>query len=520
MQEAEIIEEINATCSLIDVGEYQKALEMLKNLESENPNNNMIKLAKVGILIDAGFGLKDSKIIENGISTGEKLLKKLSDTDQIAKIYYNCANGYMALFKLRYDEEKDIHQIVDNEDLQKAKKNFRKALKEGASWDTLFKCKVWTNYGNCLSSLGRGLEALYAYDEALKINPEFSMALGNKAKAMLAFADISGVYRDITYVRTYQMLKSVVENEDVIEFGGNTAKESFASEIKRIEERYEDKSTLSKSIEEALYDISYTSPFEKFYIDFCLKHKLFLNFDIFGERGEASIADSVFIRLTLSPNDTNRFYELAKHINQIKEDYVTARLLLVQSQFKRKDFDSISKRTRFVNTMDYSMFNIYMGLLKSAFTGAYNILDKIARFIKEYYELGLKGNIYFHRDDMWQEGKNKEMKPKLLNSKNISLYALYDIYLDFKSKEYQKIRDIRNNLTHERLVIYKILLENTDEKYNIEYEEMLFTTIELFKLVKSAIIYLINFVEIEESKKRKNLSRPIPSIEVDTTQIL
>ncbi|GAI13236.1 unnamed protein product, partial [marine sediment metagenome] len=60
---------------------------------------------------------------------------------------------------------------------------------------------------------------------------------------------------------------------------------------------------------------------------------------------------------------------------------------MVQSQFKRDDFDRISKRTTFVNTLDYSIFNIYIGLLKSAFKEAYNILDKISRFINEYYKL-------------------------------------------------------------------------------------------------------------------------------------
>ena len=115
-----------------------------------------------------------------------------------------------------------------------------------------------------------------------------------------------------------------------------------------------------------------------FYIEFCSKHKLFLNFHIHEDNCEASIVDPIFISMITPIDDNETYNNLAKHINQIKEDYAIARLLLVQSQFKREDFDNISKRTTFVNTLDYSMFNIYVGLLKSAFKEAYNILDKIS----------------------------------------------------------------------------------------------------------------------------------------------
>jgi len=291
---------------------------------------------------------------------------------------------------------------------------------------------------------------------------------------------------------------------------------------------------LQRKLKYNKYKLLGATPFEKFYIDFCLKHKLFLNFRIFDEE-EASIMDPVFIRMVAPIEESDEtFYNFAKHINQIKEDYITARLLLVQSQFRRKDFDKLSKRTTFVNTLDYSIFNIYTGLLKSAFKEAFNILDKISRFINEYYELGINGDIYFHTiwQDKNEEGKQK-IRPKIKNSNNISLYALYDIFLDFNppeyckkfesSKDYKKLKEIRNSAVHENLVIYdstvRGLGENTS-KGNIEYDVMLSKTIELLQLVKASIIYLINFVEIEENKKRKSSSERIVKIDVDTTQFL
>jgi len=588
-------QEIYAISELINCGEYQKALYRFRDLETNNPKNNTIKFNKVGFLIDIGFGLKNSKIVKEGIVTGEKLLKDSSYKNQKTNLYYNCANGYVSFYHLEYDRERDAKQIVDNKNLQNAKRNFREAIKEANHFDSNFRSQLWTNYGNCLDSLGRGVEALYAYDEALKINPGFQMALGNKAMAMRFFADISGAYREAVYIKSYQMLISVLKNKDLVKFGGIAAKKNFEYETKQIEGRFKDKSLLSKNLEHPQYDISRATSFEKFYIEFCSKHKLFLNFHIHENECEASIVDPIFIRMVTPIDDNETFYNLAKHINQIKEDYAIARLLLVQSQFKRGDFDNISKKTTFVNTKDDSMFNIYVGLLKSAFKEAYNILDKISRFINEYYKLGVEGDIYFTR--IWQDGNNKnerKIRPEIVNSKNISLYALYDIFWDFKSeylfsipveleedlnkdintkrlqdvfktegislaenitkekknkwvikceeeknsyvilKEkrklniyksgyYKRIQDIRNASVHERLVIYDSVLTSWDkkaDKYNIGYETMLSQTIELLQLVKSSIIYLINFVHLEENKKENDSTGLIAPMSVDTTQFL
>jgi hypothetical protein len=161
---------------------------------------------------------------------------------------------------------------------------------------------------------------------------------------------------------------------------------------------------------------------------------------------------------------------------------------------------------------------LYFGLLKSAFKEAYNILDKIAVFINDYYKLGLtEDKIYF--TSIWQ--KDKKIRDEILKSKNISLYALYDIYQDFKSNHYKNIQNIRNALTHRTLVIFDSALtdwDKKDDKNNIGYNTMLNETIALLKLTKSAIIYLVNFVNIEENKKRSN-GLIVPMF-VDTSQFL
>lgn len=513
----ETSKEMESISNLINKGKYQEALEKIRAFEKQNPNNKTLGFNKLGFFVNIGSGLKDEKIVEEGLDIGKKNLENIQNAKHKAYINYGMANGYFSFYTIS-EEKNCIEVIPQSENLQKAKSHFRNAIKLSDENDFNFKKKLWVDYGNCLDTIGRGVEALYAYDRALKIDKNFSMAIGNKAKALKFFADISGQYRGAIYLEAYQLIKSIIDNQGLIAIGGLGAKKSFEDELQKIESLFKDKQDLTKKLKHSKYNAAKLTEFEKFYLDFCVKEKLFLNFHIHQEHCEAAIKDPIFINLRIEIEDNETFYQHAKYINQIKEDYAVARLLLVQSQFKRKDFDSISRKTTFVNTLDYSQFNLYVGLLKSAFKEAYNILDKIAVFINDYYSLGFpEDKIYF--TSIWKE--NKKIRDKILKSKNISLYALYDIYQDFNSNYYKKIQDIRNALTHRKLVVFDSMLtdwDKKDDKHNIGYNTMLDKTLDLLRLTKSAIIYLINFVNREEKKKRTGgLTVPIY---VDTSQFL
>lgn len=493
----------------------------------------------VAEMIDKGFYTKNIESIKNGIERGKKLIDTENYSEQnLCKMSYFIGNGYYDIYSLEFDRTIDYSQIVDNKNLQNAKSYFREALKYLSSVDTESKLSIWTNYANCMDTLCRTMESLFAYNEALKINPNFSMAIGNKAKAMKFFADCSGVYRAAIYVEAYKLLNSVKDREDLIRIGGKAAKIGFENEIKGIESVI-DKDTLKKDLIHEKYDTSQMSTFEKFYIDLSLKNDLFLNLHIHETECEESIVDPIFIRT----ENLDKFNDGAKILNQIKEDYAIARLLLVQSQFKRGDFDNINKRTMLVDTKDHSMFNLYVGLLKSAFKGAYNILDKISRFINNHYELGFNDQARIYFSTIWKVkinnkwdftndycelglsdegpinfttihrvkiGKDRwEINPNIKKFNNPGLYALYDINSDLNSY-HKNLNTIRNKLVHEKLIIHNSNWNGVEDDYNIKYENMYLRTIELFKIVKSAIIYLINSVEIYERKKARNLTLPEP----------
>lgn len=512
-------EDLRLVSNLIRSSEYSKAVEALQVLDQEFVNDKLLAYNKCGFLIDIGSALDDIGLIKKGIDCGLQFVDQTIRQELKANLNYNLANGYHACFIL--EEYGNLEKIPQSENLQKSKYHYREAIKHLSKSDSDLGRQLWVNYGNCLDHSGRCVESFFTYDEALKFDPKFSMAIGNKAMAMQYFANISGKYKGAMYAQAYQAIKSIIDDPEIIRISGPHAKKNFENVIARIDSSFKDKSLLTKDLKHSKYKRSGKTDFEKFYLDFCSRNNLFLNFHIHFDQCESSIVDPIFITLisdAKDPNAQEKVFKLAKYINQIKEDYAVARLLLVQSMFRRKDFDEISERTALANTLDYSNFNLYIGLLKASYKEVFNILDKIAFFINDYYKIGIpEEKIYF--TSIWQ--KDNKIRDEILKSRNVSLYALYDVYLDFKSGYLEKIKRIRNALTHRKLVIFDSILTDWDEKDdegNIGYDTMVMKTLELFQLVKSSIIYLVNFVNNEE--RRKSQGRASIDLPLDTSQFL
>lgn len=522
------LDKIELIHSLIN-NDCRKALVKIEEFEKEYPHDNLFLFYKGGFLINIGHNLKDCEIIKHGIVETEKSLSFVKGTTDKAYLHYCLANGHLGLFELEENKSSNDYKIIpESENLYRAKQHLRLSCSNGEFDNSNLKGQIYVNLGNCLDTLGRSVEAIDLYDKAISINNKFSMAIANRAVALRAFAEISDKYRASIYIKAYQDIQSVINNSDLVAVGGKNAKQGFECELQYIESRFQDKSLLKKKLKHPKYKSDNLSNFEKFYVDLCQKEKLFLNFHIHQDHCKAAIEDPIFIRLITKVDENDTFYKFAKYLNQIKEDYAVARLLLVQSQYRQDDFNRISERTTFVYALDYSQFNIYTGLLKSSFKEAFNILDKIAVFINNYCQLGFKEEDIYFDAIRWQKGSSiwqdaGVIRKEILNSENKSLYALYDIYRDFRSEENQRIKDIRNALTHRRLVIYDSELTDWDsklDKHNIGYNTMLTETIQLMKLVKASIIYLVNFVNVEESKKKNADGKPILDMYVDTSQFL
>lgn len=113
---------------------------------------------------------------------------------------------------------------------------------------------------------------------------------------------------------------------------------------------------------------------------------------------------------------------------------------------------------------------------------------------------------------IWYSNFDEKIPLTKLNFNNIGLKALFDIHEDILYGDENKFNKIRNSLTHR---VLKIKLFSDDEDNDVLTEQELFNaTIDLAKIVRNVIIYLMAMVDIEELKKDNLNSFPMFAHEI------
>ena len=107
--------------------------------------------------------------------------------------------------------------------------------------------------------------------------------------------------------------------------------------------------------------------------------------------------------------------------------------------------------------------------------------------------------------------KQEIIHKKMMEMKNFALNAIYDIFQEFENGRYNKLRETRNALTH-RFVNIRIIQENEDEE-NMSEDTLFEQTVELARIVRNVIIYLMNLVYLEEKAKEEKIGHKLPQIQ-------
>ncbi|MDQ1581517.1 MAG: hypothetical protein QOD05_2292 [Microbacteriaceae bacterium] len=198
--------------------------------------------------------------------------------------YYDVANGYQILYEqgsgARGENAFEMGEVVNA-----AIRYFRRADLPEAR----------TNLGNLLDSVGRPLEALKAYQEALALDPEFGMAWGNWGVALEHLAS-SGQYSGGLLVYAYQLLQEALDRPtSVIGVGGQAALATFIEKHDRIEAHFVANGQghlLDANFRHDPRDDSGKSDFVQFYTALCVERDLYLNLHLMDAQAEASVGDT------------------------------------------------------------------------------------------------------------------------------------------------------------------------------------------------------------------------------------
>ncbi len=464
---------------------------------SFNGKKSATRYTLIQILLSTGQQYKSRALIQCALDAFDKVKAKAPNDPAL---YYDIATCYHELYDLRLRD--DGANIFDCEDI--IKQGFKYAQKASASDP-----RVLVNLGNLYDVVGRPVEAINCYERALRRDQSFGMALGNKAIVMETLAPITR-YSTTYRVYAHQLYQSAfTHKQSIIDVGGPEALETFQNRDKEIVRRFTESGNaklLDKDLRHEHYDESSLSDFVKFYTDFCIRHDLYLNLHIVDKTASASVGDSIVPQLITHTGDGDEqqyVNDIILRLNEITEAYMTARMSLVQSQYTNPDFSAISNQTTLVNLLDYSVSNIYVGYLKSAYKEAFSALDKIAVLINHYLGLGLPEERCYYRNVWYEHDANGEMldTPVIASKIKAQGHRLFGLYLLCQELCGSKYSHIRNALTHRYLRVYRAV---KGPKGTYMFEDLTQTTVDALYKIKCAIMYASLFIESKEGAKRRN----------------
>ena len=459
------------------------------------------RLLLMGKRVDQACDSSDEGVLLNLIDEFDKLASELYSTDQLLAYYFQ-SNVYECLDDI---SQKDQNYFLDWEreyhssklsSLRKAKRHdsFRKL-------DEIRQCQILTNTGNSLNSVGRSIDAIEQYNQALEINPDFAMALGARSFAyeyyarttsdpghvavmmLKTYEDISAALSpcalwDATYPDTVK--QSFEKHKLMIEEGGDLT--SVRKHLGEIQEKY---CSYGDTQEEQLY--------RKWRVD----NRLFLNplNDFFTDAFVAyDILNLPSHKYEISNYPAAKFVE---YFDVIKQEFISACLLLFEGLFP--PCNHYADKDVLLFKHDHGeLVGVNFEKQKASFRLSYSVLDKIAVFLNEYLDLRKKPKRVSISRLWFKDGKLHSRLPV----DNFRLRGLYSLSQDIFDKEQKihtepdskRIHDVRNAAEHRFLTLHLDsqfnLPDDTDSHVRVRVTEFESIALRMLKFARTAMIQL------------------------------
>ena len=341
------------------------------------------------------------------------------------------------------------------------------------------------------------------YDLALRDNPDFGLAIINKGSSLIEYSSLTN--NPFSFIHNVYLHYKEASKKDNL---GTEDLNNINKWIEYLERKY-GKYALNKPHESEL-TLGEEVTIEGFSKLFCLMNKLYLNTCNYCQKCDSAIGDTILLNGMVSEISTNfedaPYLKFSSFLNEIKMSYVSSRLYLILSQHAYSNLEFIDNTVSLVNTLSYESQNINTQLLKDAFSNFYNILDKIAYFINDYCKLGIKERGINFKSIWYSECNDNTIRFRDLDFDNDGLTALLDINEDLRWGKENELTEPRNALTHRFLKVKLFSINEGDIDERDLYEK----TLELAKIVRNAIIYLMRVVDYEESKKHSDATLEVP----------
>ncbi len=468
---------------------------------------------RAGILIDAGLGIGKAAPVREGLRLLEQILASDQHEFSRASVLYNIGNGYSNLYEIHLQKTRSLVPTNDD-DLRMAKKAYRRALKEDNGKSKQFRSELLVNYGTCLLKMGRIVEAIDSFKSALNSEPSNGMAAGNLGIWLEQIAWISGNYQHNYFLEARDYLSKALSPDMHLSSGGVEAKRDFQDCLNWLNEMIASHKDGIMPVKQVVLPSSKTV--EGRYIRFCFQNNLFLNTCIGSQATAPAIADEIaFGSITVRQSKIWRVDELLRLLNEIKEAFATARYLFFLAQSESTMIDSLSRLTSYFSANSLDLHGLYIGLYKSAYMRAFDVLDKVAGIVHLYFGLGKRDdkfwNAFVVKQSRGQEHEIRSVcRPEVASKENYGLFALVDLCIDYFESEHVDFKVIdsrRNRMTHDYLAVPKAGVLNTElPDGEISLDELHRQVLSVLKLAKHAILYVVLSIRLAEENKQTTSS--------------
>ena len=427
-------------------------------LESPLPTDTKAKAALLGSLadrlIDFANGADDERAAKEGLElfrNHEEILRELFDPGLYE---YNVGNALHTIAK--FDRARNPqYNLASIERLTEAKDLYWRAIQARGiherSWPELM-----INVANTLDECSRTPEALYWYDEAIRVAPDHPMAHGNRAQSLIWLKELTEQVSINQLGQIHFGLSKALASRDIPPHA-RPLWSHYLSQVGRLLRRdgYDDIEHLYEEIrleqEEAPH-----SPYQKF----CLAHGLVLSEHSIYCHCAHDTHDGLSIPKSAAPIAGKFVPRMELLLNRLKSEFALARCLVYQSYpTKSRRWRTEQFESSLTDLLDAEVIGIKAEMLRTSFRLCFGILDRIAHGICDLLDLADPNEpIFFH--GFWRRPGSKSQKQKdrwenLSKNCTASLVALYSQATDLNIKKGQwgHLKEWRDKLEHELLFL-------------------------------------------------------------------
>ena len=389
----------------------------------------------------------------------------------------------------------------------------------------LRRCQILTNLGGALDTVGRPIDALAAWDQALTILPNFAMAQANRANGLAFY---SGAFYDPGH-------RCVFLGQANRGFDAALAKDAEWDSYypEGLRKQLQSRQGSVRKYLAANCDLSGFDPegfslgetdSERAFNQWRLANRLFLN--PLNDVGADTVAARDVFHLPGHSYGLDDPIVFPRYFDLLKQEYVAACTLLYEGLEFDRTYPADTTLLTFEHG-DYGVNCVQTEKQKAAFRMAYSLLDKCAIFINGYFKLGQNSkSLATSFRNIWYVGRGEKRKlnPKL-PKQNWRLRGLFSLSMDLFEDGFRNVaspmahqaNDIRNAAEHRFLSVHE-LVAHTDQIGDclpLSVQNFEQHALHMLKLARSAIMGVSLAVYHQENHLMENngdLMVPMPAV--------